>query len=584
LSKTPLEELLTTALGINGVDGIFHDASASLVKDGEIIASVEEERFNRKKHSNGIPFNAISYCLKRANIAFDQVDHIGYYLDPLTLKRTMFDDVVAKFECPPEKIRYLADAAARISVVKPTLIDAYDASHDVDFHYINHHLAHAASAYFVSGFERSAILTLDGSGDRETCVLFKAEGAGISKVQDILVYPESLGYIYTIVASHIGLGWIEGPGKLMGLAGYGRPDPDLFKDIVMLNDDPRRPIEIDLSYFGYHLGESGLPAKTTERFGPPRQPADPLSKQHCNLAASTQYMLENAVLHVVRQIPELLPGSSNLCFAGGVALNVRVNRLIIDSRLFRRLFVPPPAHDGGTSLGCALYLAAMNSKEHKFSFDVYCGPDVATEFQVESVLDTYSGKVRWEKLAERELVERAVESLTQNKIIGWAQGRMECGPRALGNRSILANAMNPRTKDELNERVKHREPFRPYSPSVLREKCVEWFDVEESPYMLIEAMVLKEKRRMIPAVTHVDGTSRVQTVTPGGNPRFYNLIKRFYERTGVPVVLNTSFNQHGEPIVNRPEEAVEMLLQTDLDEVFVGDYHVTKSRDYGVTR
>lgn len=561
---------------MNGIDGIFHDSSASVVKDGRILASVEEERFNRKKHTNGIPFGAIDYCLKLAQVKLEQIDHIGYYLDPAVMRRALYSDVIERYGAKEEKVRYIADAADRVAGVKQKLMETYGISGDIDFRYINHHLSHAASAYYISGFEEAAILTLDGSGDKETCVLFKGEGPKIAKVRDILEYPESLGFIYTVLADHLGLGWIEGPGKLMGLAGYGKPDPNFFDEVVILREDSSCPVEIDVSYFGYHLGEK-LPQKSIEKFGTPREPGKPFSEAHYNLAASTQYMLERSVVHIAKFIPELLPGFNNLCFAGGVALNVRTNRSLMDTGLFKSLFVPPPAYDGGTSLGCALLLAAEETGQKEFGFEVYCGPNIEADYSVENALATYAGRIRSEQLNEDQIADIASDYVLHDKIIGWAQGRMECGPRALGNRSILANPTNPRAKDELNTRVKHREPFRPYSPTVLLEECANWFDMEESPYMLMEANVLKEKRGMIPGAVHIDGTSRVQTVSAEQNRPYYKLIRRFFEKTGVPLVINTSFNQHGEPMVNRPEEAIEMLLATEMDALFIGRYHIVKA-------
>jgi carbamoyltransferase len=564
-------------LGINGIEKIFHDASATIVRDDEVVASVEEERFNRKKHSNGMPFNSIEFCLRKANVSFDDIDHIGYYLDPLVLKKVFVDDVVSRFKCRAIRLHYVVSAAARISKVEETLRRKYRIGDRTEFHYVNHHLAHAAGAYYISGFDESAILTLDGSGERETCAVYKANRAEITKVQDILVYPESLGFIYTVISSHLGLGWVEGPGKLMGLAGYGKPDPTLFENVVILREDPSKPIEIDLSFFSYHTGGSGLSQKGLELFGEPRRRDAKLLERHFNLAASTQLMLERAVMHVVRFIPELVPGTRNLCFSGGVALNVRVNRLIIDSKLFEGFFVPPPDNDGGTSLGCALYLSATYTGNHRFRFDVYCGPDIEKDYSIDSTLEKFKKKITWRQLNEGELCEAASELIRERKIIGWARGRMECGPRALGNRSILTNAMNPRAKDELNSRVKHREWFRPYAPSVLEERSPEWFDLNgKSPYMLVEAKLLDGKETILPGITHVDQTSRIHTVTASANPTYYKLIQAIGRKTGVPVVLNTSFNRHGEPIVNTPEEAVRMLLQTEMDALFLGNYFVTK--------
>jgi carbamoyltransferase len=561
-------------LGINGVDEIFHDASASLVVDGRIIASVEEERFNRKKHTNGIPFQAIEYCLKKAGIGAADVDYIGYYLEPEVLRKAFFTDIVEQFQCDPSRIDYILRTADNIHCIERRLREKLFFGPKTKFQFLNHHVAHAASAYYVSGFHRAAILTIDGSGDRESSVLFRGDGSKIEQIHDFLVYPESLGFIYTVFAAHLGLGWISGPGKLMGLAGYGRPDCSRFEDIIRLKEDPRRPIEIDLSFFQYHLGGPGMSAKGIARFGEPLQEGGELTQLHCNLAATVQKALERAILHIVSKLQYFLPEEKNLCLSGGVALNVTTNRRIKDLSGFDHLFITPPAYDGGTSLGCALYLSAKLSGEHdKSPFDVYLGPDIE-DYDVEAALRSFGSRIEWQRLPKPQLIERAAQALAEKRFIGWVQGRMECGPRALGNRSILANPILADTKYRLNAGIKKREAFRPYAPSVLQEECAHWFDLEDSPYMLLEATVQRDKRHKIPAVVHIDGSSRPQTVTEHSNPLFYGVIKEFYQRTGVPLVLNTSFNQHGEPLVNRPEEAVAMLLATDLDELFLGDYHV----------
>jgi carbamoyltransferase len=563
-------------LGINGINDIFHDASATIIVDNQIIASVEEERFNRKKHSDGIPFNAINFCLKKAGVQFKDIDHIGYYLDPSVLKKTFVDDVVSKYKCSPAGIQYYVNAANNISRVKDILAKEFPFSPRTKFHYLNHHLAHASSAYFISGFDRSAILTVDGSGDRETSTLYYGNGAELIKIIDFLVYPESLGFIYTVFAGHLGLGWIEGPGKLMGLAGYAKADTNLFEDIIYLQNDPVRPVTIDLSFFNYHTGGSGFSEKGIKRFGQPRKKEEPLTQEHCKLAASVQRALEKAIIHVVSMIPKLVPHTNNLCFAGGVALNVCTNRRIMDTGLFKGFFVTPPAYDAGTSLGCALYLNAKYRNHYKYRFNVYSGPHIVEDYNVGDAINKFKTQINCEKLTDEKLYETAARYIKDNKIIGWAQGRMECGPRALGNRSILTNAMNQHAKDELNSRVKKREPFRPYAPSVLLEEAYKWFDIAESPYMLIETQVYSDKRAIVPGIVHVDGTSRPQTVSAVDNLRYYNLIKKFFEMTGVPLVLNTSFNMHGEPIVNTPEEAILDLLGTDMDALFIGNYFIVK--------
>ena len=563
-------------LGINGINDIFHDASATLIVDNKIIASVEEERFNRKKHSNGIPFNAINFCLNRSGLSFEDLDHVGYYLDPVVLKKTFVDDIVQKFNCPQDGLEYYSQVAKNISNLRRILESHYSFNPNTTLHFLNHHLVHASSAYYISGFNSSAILTIDGSGDRETCTLYSGNEQNITKISDFLVYPYSLGFIYTIFSDHLGLGWIEGPGKLMGLAGYGEPDLSQFEDIIYLSDDPGQPITIDLSFFNYHTGGSGFSSKGLSRFGQPRKSDQPLEKKHYDLAASVQLMLEKAIVHIVKKIPELLPETKNLCLAGGVCLNVCTNRRIVDSQLFEHVFITPPAYDGGTSLGCALYLNTQYTGFRNYAFDVYAGPDISKDFDIKSALLKYPDQINWELLSEPQLFDTASDYLVKNKIIGWVQGRMEMGPRALGNRSILTNAMNENAKDLLNTRVKKREAFRPYAPSILKEESINWFNIAESPFMLLEAKVPTDIASRVPGIVHVDGTTRPQTVSREKNFKYYMLINAFYRKTGVPLVLNTSFNLHGEPVVNRPEEAINDFLLTDMDALFIDNYYITK--------
>lgn len=594
-------------LGINGIDNIFHDSSATLIVDGKIVASVEEERFNRKKHSNGLPFSAITYCVRKGGVSFSDVDHIGYYLVPDVFLKTIYTDILQKYQYVPRGIEFVANAAAKTLRVEEKLREKFPFGKRTRFHYLNHHLTHASSAYHISGLDRAAVLTIDGSGDRESCTLYLGSPDGLEKVHDFLVFPESLGLIYNVVAAHLGLTWVSGPGKLMGLAAYGTPDLHLFDDVIMLRDDCRRPVEIELSFFDFFRvavvwsrwsrrrsqapegrpamslpksplfrGASGFSDKAIQRFGEPLEEGGRLTQFHCDLAASVQKALEQAVLHIVQQVPILLPSERNLCLAGGVALNVKINRRILDSGIFKGLFITPPAYDGGTSLGCALYLDSLHSQRWKYAFDVYSGPHIEEDFNIEAACELFRDEITWEMLREEVLICRAADSLVANKLIGWVQGRMECGPRALGNRSILANAMDPGVKDALNARVKKREAFRPYAPSVLREESINWFNLDDSPFMLLEATVHPNKRNQVPGIVHQDGTTRPQTVTEEANPRYYRLIRAFYERTGIPLVLNTSFNRNGEPMVNRPEEAIAVLLETELDELFMGRYHIRR--------
>jgi len=567
-------------LGINGIEDIFHDASASLVVDGEVIASVEEERFNRKKHSNGVPYLAIEYCLAKAGIRFSDIDLIGYYLDPEVLQATFYDDVIRKYGAQEQSVRYMKNVSDSIRGLRGRLTTRFEIGAKTKLHFLNHHLCHAASAFYVSGMEHAAVLTIDGSGDRESASLFAGSPNGLKRINDFMVFPESLGFIYTTFAAHLGLGWIEGPGKLMGLAAFGTPDPKLFADIVLLEDDPQRPVRLNLDFFEYHLGRGELPARTLERFCPKVEPGTKLSQAHFDLAATVQQTVGDALMHIVRQVPRLLPGERNLCYAGGLALNVLTNRRIRDSGLFDRLFVAPPAYDGGCSLGAALHLSTLfEGFKLRPSFCPYTGPDIERDYDVEAAIRARSDAISAELLSEEDLPVRAAADLAapgRQKIIGWAQGRMECGPRALGNRSILTSPIPADAKDQLNTRVKKREGFRPYAPSVLKEDAPDWFDLDESRYMLLEAQVLAHQRARVPGITHVDGSSRPQTVTQADNCRYYRLIRAFKKETGVPMVLNTSFNRHGEAIVNRPEEAIAVLTDTDMDVAYVGRWRIVK--------
>ena len=568
-------------LGLNGIDNIFHDASASLVIDGDIVASVEEERFNRQKHSNGVPIEAIRYCLKRAGISFADIDQVGYYLDPEVLEKTFVDDIARDFRVSPDALRYMNDTADHIRGLKDKLAVHFEIAPTTAFHFLNHHLCHAASAFYISGFEQAAVLTIDGSGDHESASLFHGSTDGLKRVDNFLVYPQSLGFIYTCFAHHLGLGWLEGPGKLMGLAAFGQADPTLFADIIQLRDDPHRPVEVDLSFFQYHLGQGDLPAKTLQRFGPARTDDTPLTQTHFDLAATVQDAISDALMQIAMQVPKLLPDEKRLCYAGGLALNVITNRRMLDSGWFDDIFVTPPAYDGGCSLGAALHLAtAADGFRRRGEFIPYLGPDIEEDSDIEDALASFAGQIDVELLNEDELPRRAAADLAasdRQRIIGWAQGRMECGPRALGNRSILTSPIPPDSKDQINARVKLREGFRPYGPSVLAEAAGDWFDLDASPYMLLEAMVREDRRGQVPGIVHVNGSSRPHTVREETNPRYYRLIKEFERLTGVPMVLNTSFNRHGEPIVNRPEEAIQVLLETDMDVVYIGRWRITKA-------
>ena len=564
-------------LGINGIDGIFHDASASLLIDGRIIASVEEERFNKIKHSSGLPINAIKFCLVEANLTFDDLDMIGYYLSPDALLMNLFWEIISKYRIPKKNIQYYESVSLKIRSIYNRLKDIFNFKNDIPLYYLNHHLCHAASAYFLSKFREALILTIDGSGDTESAALFCGQNGKIFKVSSILKYPYSLGFIYAVIADLLGLGWIEGPGKLMALAAYGKPNPELFSDIIILKDDIDNPVEIDISFFDYHLGGKGLSKKGRERFGKARHPEEKFSSFHYEIAASVQKVMEDTILHIVRVIKKRYPDIDALCYAGGMALNILVNAKIKQSGLFSNIFIPPAAYDGGTSLGCALYLASIYEDNFSYppNFSVYLGPSIKND-DIKNILSRYKNKLAWMKMSDIELVKTVAKDLAAKKIVGWIQGKMEWGPRALGNRSILSHPGSLVLKERLNTSIKKREFYRPFGVSILKECSSEWFDIDDSPYMLYECRVKQNLIQNIQAVIHINGTTRPQTITKEDNKLYYLLIRAFYEYTSLPLILNTSFNLAGETLVNTPEDALRIFMKTELDILVINNFYIQK--------
>lgn len=574
-------------LGINGIDGLFHDASASLAIDGVIVAAVAEERFTRIKHAGGIPWNAITWCLQKGHVAFSELDAMGYYLQPDRLAQTFVDDIVTHWGGDAIRLRYYLDAAEAIRHVPERLVERFGPTR-ASFHFLNHHLCHAESAYHPGLPGVTAILTIDGAGDRETAMLHVGRDGRLRPVRSMLDYPESLGYVYSVFAHHLGFDWISGPGKLMGLAGYGDPRRVCLDDVIRIDERSEKAVSVDLSFFDYHLGGNGFSLQGSERFGRRRMPDEPIEAIHQDLAASVQRRLEDAMVALARSAKSLVPGADRLSLAGGVALNIRAHRRIVDAALFDQVTVAPAASDDGTSIGAALHLSRSLDPGRPLTSPfanprLYLGPDIERDYDLLGALDVLRDQIDVERLGDEELARRGAALLAQHAIIGWARGPMECGPRALGHRSILANPTDPMVKSTLNRRVKGREEFRPYAPSILAEHAADWFDLRsangatmESPFMLLEAAVQPDRASRVPGIVHVDGTSRPQTVRESDEPVYHRLLTEFHALTGVPMVLNTSFNRHGEPIVNTPEQAIEVLLATELDALFLGSYVVTR--------
>jgi carbamoyltransferase len=572
-------------LGINAYHG---GASACLIEDGRIIAAAEEERFNRIKYWAGFPVQAIRYVLAEAGIQPADLDHIGISRDP---KANLLQAALFAFARRPTlaMVRDRLANTMKVGSLKSEFARHMGVSADAlkaVFHNVEHHRAHLASAFFVSPFEQAAALSVDGAGDFVTTMWAVGKGNQLT-VLDEINFPHSLGIFYTAICQWLGYLKYGDEGKIMGLAPYGEPVYlDAMRKLVRLQRDGT--FELDLDYFVHHAEgaamtwEGGEPTigtlysrKLIDLLGEPRQPRTPIEKKHEDVAASLQAMLEEAEFALVRRL-QRDTGMRALCMAGGVALNSVFNGKILPQTDFTDLHIHPAAGDAGTALGVCFYIyhQILGQPRATVLTNAYLGcgfSDDAIRTELDRAGLTYTIH------DEESLPKRAAELVAEGKVVGWFQGRMEWGPRALGARSIIADPRRAEIKDILNARVKHREPFRPFAPSVLLEATGDYFDqTYPDPFMIKVYKVLPEKRAEIPAVTHVDGTGRLQTVAREDAPLYWALIRAFGDLTGTPVVLNTSFNEN-EPIVRTPAEAIDCFLRTRMDALAVGRYLVEKN-------
>jgi len=582
-------------LGINAYHG---NASAAIFCDGQLVAAVEEERFNRVKYAAGFPVEAIRYCLKTAGITLPEVDHVAVPRNPYARLGTKLFYALRM----PTFARERAKVLAKFTAIPEALAQAFETdakSISAKFHRIEHHQAHLASSFYCSPFENAALLSADGLGDFASTMW--GEGAGPRmRVDGAVAFPHSLGLFYSAVTQYLGFLRFGDEYKVMGLAAYGEPEQiEAVRDLVHFDEkSAQNGFRLGLDYFSHHRtgpemswAESGktpvlgkLYSEEMERkLGPSRQPEGPVEQRHKNLAASLQARLEEVYLGLLRKI-SARTRSRNVCLAGGVAFNCVANGKIFDSTPFEQVYVHPAAGDAGLAVGAALYVWHQKlRKARSFVMEhAYWGPGYSHE-EVWRAIDS-SGIVQDgfavaelpEKSKGPELFQRTARIIADGHILGWFQGRAEWGPRALGNRSIVADPRRPEMKEILNRRIKHRESFRPFAPSVLAEATGEYFEKSHpSPFMTLAYTVRPGKRESIPAPTHVDGTGRLQTVTRQANPKYHALISAFRDLTGVPVVLNTSFNDN-EPIVGRPEEALECFLRTRMDALVLGDFLIQR--------
>jgi len=559
-------------MNILGMSYMYHDSAACLVRDGQVVAAADEERFLRIKHSIDFPTRSIGYCLEEGGIGIDKLDAVVFYEKPYLKFERILKTHLMTFPSSLKSFRAFLPMWLNYKLCVPDIIRE-QTGYRGKIYFTDHHYAHAASAFLPSPFERAIIVTMDGTGEWSTLAVGVGEGTKIRLDRDIR-FPHSLGLLYSAVTAHLGFKVNGGEGKVMGLAAYGKPRfREEFKRIFRLAEDGS--FRLNLDYFSFHYDLVMTNRRFAELLCPPRAPESALLPEHQDLAATLQAVIEEAIIKIVLNAQKAY-GGDTLCLAGGVALNCVANGLILERTPIRRIFVQPGAGDDGGSLGSALYLYTQlfGGKERWRMRTAYLGPSFSDE-EVEAVLRSRGAS--YKKLSEPELLERTAELLSQGKMIGWLQGRMEFGPRALGNRSILADPRDPKMKDALNDRVKHRESFRPFAPAVCEEAAGGYFETRHlSPFMLLSVPVRPEKRALIPAVVHVDGSARLQTVSEPENPLFYGLLKAFERRTGVPVLLNTSFNVRGEPIVCSPQDAYSCFARTELDYLVMNKYLVRK--------
>jgi carbamoyltransferase len=572
-------------LGLNAFHG---DASAAIVVDGQLIAAAEEERFNRIKHAAGFPAQAIRYCLSAANVAPQQIDRVVLARDPSARLGAKLRYAATRPRLALERLKVwkkfatIEEELGRALDVAPETIKA-------QIHRVEHHQAHLASAFFVSPFQSAALLSVDGLGDFASTMW--GDGAGEKMhIRGAIAFPHSLGIYYTALSQFLGFWKYGDEYKVMGLAAYGQPSyRDAFKKIISL-DEPNG-FQLNLKYFGHHKSgaemtwDKGEPVlgklfgdNLSELLGAARDKEEPIAQRHYDIAASLQERLEDVMIHLVSRL-QRATGQKTLCMAGGVAYNCVANGRILRETPIEEIYVPAAAGDAGLAIGAAYHVwhQALGQPRNFEMKHAYWGPEFNNDQLKRSLENKNIGAdFRVRELPCEILSQRVAAEIAAGKIVGWFQGRMEWGPRALGNRSILVDPRNAQMKDTLNRRIKHRESFRPFAPSILRERVGDYFaQSHPSPFMLMAYSVKPDKRAEIPAPTHVDGTGRLQTVERETNPAYWNLIRNFEKLTGVPVLLNTSFNDN-EPVVCQPEQAIDCFRRTQMDLLVLGNYVVER--------
>jgi carbamoyltransferase len=568
-------------MNIVGINAYHGDASAALVVDGQLVAAVEEERFNRVKHWAGFPSQSVQYCLDYAGIGIQDVDHIALSFDPranlmkrlsfLATHRPSMRAIVDRLKRQGKTIGLQDQLAQGLGVDKAQI--------RAQFHRIEHHQTHLAAGFLISPFDEAAVLSVDGMGDFTSTLTVAAQGSQMREL-DRVFYPHSIGFLYTAITMYLGFPYYGDEYKVMGLAPYGEPE---FADVLRRLIQPRRDtFALNLDYFTHHKKgvkmswNDGAPVispfyseRLTKDLGPPRDPKEPMTQRHENIAKSLQVVTEEIIIHLLNRLHAKCP-SDNLCMTGGVAMNSVANGKITARTPFKNVYIPAGAADNGTSFGAAFHVwNRVLGKPRTFVQDhAYWGCESSDDECEEAIR---RAQLPYQRLPSDEaLVERVCQWLLEGKVIGWFQGRMEFGARALGNRSLIADPRRTDMRDIINLKIKFREKFRPFAPSILEEEVSHWFEIDEAtPYMEKVFPIRPEKHSIIPAVTHVDGSGRLQTVSQRTNPLYHSLISAFFKQTGVPIVLNTSLNEN-EPVVRTPAEAIACFQRTSMDALALG--------------
>lgn len=575
---------------ILGLSCYYHDSAAAIIVDGKVVAAAAEERFSRVKHDNRFPLQAAEFCLQQAGLASNELDAIVFYEKPIIKLERIFAQHLDYF--PRSYWRFVKHMAEwLVHRLRLRQVINKELNYQGKIFFTEHHLAHAASAYYLSNFPSASIVTLDGVGEWATTTIGSGRQRQI-KIDKQINFPHSLGLLYSTFTTYLGFEANDAEYKVMGLAAYGKVDQKLlrkFSKLIKVYVDGS--YELDMSYFAFAYGKRMYSQKFIDLFGEsPREKESLVTKFHEDLAATLQFKLEEVVFKLLNAVYKQQQ-NPNLCLAGGVALNSVLNGKILDNTPFQRLFIPPDPSDAGGAMGAALYFAAkfnrLDEKTLGDNFSPYLGSSFHW-FGIQKVLQKYQKKklIDYQLITSRKkLLDIVVNHLVNKKIIAWFQGKMEWGPRALGNRSILAAATDKEMQEIINSRVKNRELFRPFAPVIFEDKINDYFKISQKTkrdnsasnrWMLTVYPFLSKRKQLVPAVVHVDGSGRLESLRRQDNPMYYDLLDAYYQKTGVPILINTSFNVRGEPIICRPEEAIECLLKTDIDYLVIDQFVVSK--------